>query len=140
MPLFCVFEMYFLRKLCRVFIYDKIFCSVCLVLCTFCFAGNEAENGRYELFSTTNRWTFLKLDTRTGKIWQVHFSVKGDAYRFQTALSLKNLAGDGKAVNGRFALYSTDNIYNFLLLGKSNGKVYQVQWGDRENRGVIEIE
>lgn len=118
----------------------KIFCSVCLVFCAFCFAGNDAGKGRYELFPTTNMWTFLKLDTRTGKIWQVQFSVEGDDYRFQTDLSLKNLAGEGKVFDGRFALYSTDNIYNFLLLDKFNGKVYQVQWGNRENRAVIEIE
>lgn len=112
----------------------------CLVLCTFCFAENDAGKDRYELFPTTNMWTFLKLDTRTGKIWQVQFSVEGPDTRFQTDLSLRNRVEDGKAFNGRFTLYPTTNIYNFLLLDKSNGKVYQVQWGNRENRAVIEIE
>ena len=42
---------------------------------------------RYRLFPTQNMWTFLKLDTMTGQIWQVQYSVKGDDYRFETSLS-----------------------------------------------------
>jgi hypothetical protein len=29
----------------------------------------------YKLFPTENYWTFIKLDTRNGKMWQVHFTV-----------------------------------------------------------------
>ncbi|MCQ2578554.1 MAG: hypothetical protein MJ176_08500 [Treponema sp.] len=38
---------------------------------------SQSTNVRYRLFPTQNTWTFLKLDTITGKIWQVQFSVKG---------------------------------------------------------------
>ena len=33
---------------------------------------------RFKLFSTQNMWTFIKLDTQTGQMWQVQYSVKGD--------------------------------------------------------------
>ncbi|HEV3218228.1 MAG TPA: hypothetical protein VGZ48_00545 [Candidatus Acidoferrales bacterium] len=29
---------------------------------------------------------------------------------------------------GRFTLYPTENIYNFLLLDQIDGRVWQVQW------------
>lgn len=28
----------------------------------------------YRLFPTTNMWTFIKLNTRTGQMWQVQWS------------------------------------------------------------------
>lgn len=33
-----------------------------------------------------------------------------------------------KEVNGRFNLYTTENIYNFLLFDQLAGRTYQVQW------------
>ena len=36
----------------------------------------------YRLFSTRNMYTFIKLDTRNGKMWQVQWSTKGNEYRF----------------------------------------------------------
>ena len=33
----------------------------------------------YKLYATENMWTFLELDTATGIIWQVQYSVKGDS-------------------------------------------------------------
>ena len=39
------------------------------------------DEARYELYSTQNIWTFLKLDTRTGRIWQVQYS--GKTYQVQ---------------------------------------------------------
>ena len=40
----------------------------------------------YRLFSTRNMYTFIKLDTRNGKMWQVQWSTKGGDYRFETTL------------------------------------------------------
>lgn len=92
----------------------------------------------FKLYPTDNMWTFIKLDTRNGKMWQVQFSVKGDDYRFETVLSSTILAEGSKA--GRFELYATQNMYNFLLLDKTSGKTWQVQWStDPDNRGIVPI-
>ena len=94
---------------------------------------------KYKLYPTQNMWTSLKLDTATGQIWQVQYSVKGEEYRFETPLSL-NVLNTSK-VNGRYELYSTDNIYNFVMLDVVDGKTYQVQWsGEEDNRFVIPID
>lgn len=34
----------------------------------------------YKLFPTKNTWASLKLDTRNGKIWQVHYSISKEGY------------------------------------------------------------
>lgn len=36
------------------------------------------ENTVFKLFPTENLWTFLKLDTRNGRIWQVQWSIEED--------------------------------------------------------------
>lgn len=94
---------------------------------------------KFKLYKTQNMWTFLKLDTSTGQIWQVQYSTKGDEYRFETPLSLDILNNSG--ICGRFELYPTENIYNFILLDTFDGNSYQVQWsGEAENRFVIPIQ
>lgn len=94
----------------------------------------------YRLFPTQNRWTFIKLNTRNGQMWQVQFSMESET-RFTTFLNLEPLVSKEKEVNERFTLYPTENIFTFILLDQLNGKTWQVQWSsDPENRGTIPIE
>ncbi len=103
---------------------------------------SEPQDGAvYKLFPTSNMWTFLKLDTRNGRVWQVQFSVKGSDYRFETPLSTTYRVEITKEKNGRFTLYPTTNIYNFILLDQIDGRTWQVQWGtEYKDRGVFPIE
>lgn len=95
------------------------------------------ENARFKLFPTENIWTFLKLDTRNGRIWQVQYSLKDD-YRGEVELNMRELVSGNAAENGRFTLYPTTNMYNFILLDQIDGKMWQVQWSiDEENRCII---
>ncbi len=90
----------------------------------------------YLLYPTTNIYTFLKLDTRNGKIWQVQYSM--DENEFEVVLNSRELVTAGKP--GQFALYPTTNNWTFLLLDTVNGDVWHVQWSqDAENRGIIPI-
>ncbi|WP_207784860.1 hypothetical protein [Flavobacterium difficile] len=101
-----------------------------------------SENAIYQLFPTQNMWTFIKLDTRNGKMWQVHFNISNDD-GFQGELILNSyslLYSDEQEIKGRFTLYKTENTYNFILLDQINGKTYQVQWNsDKEKRFVSRI-
>lgn len=95
---------------------------------------------RFKLFPTQNMWTFLKLDTQTGKIWQVQYTVNKDSERLELELNTESFVSDGERVNGRFELYSTQNIYNFILLDRIDGRTWQVQWSfDEENCMVLPI-
>ncbi len=90
----------------------------------------------YQLFPTENRWTFLKLNTRNGKIWQVQYDTQGDN-RFESFLNLLPLVEEEEEVDNRFTLYPTENIWTFILLDQINGNIWQVQWSiEPENRGI----
>ncbi len=90
----------------------------------------------YRLFSTRNTYTFLKLDTRDGRIWQVQWGDK--SHRFTDVLSQKALASGGEP--GRFTLYPTKNIFTFILLDQKTGDAWHVQWGKPDDRFVAPIE
>ncbi len=108
---------------------------------TSCYQDKDmyANNARFKMFPTENIWTFLKLDTRSGKIWQVQYSVD-NSFRGEVELNNKELATGDAAENGRFTLYQTKNMYNFILLDQIDGKMWQVQWSvDEENRVIIPV-
>ena len=92
----------------------------------------------YRLFSTQNKWNYIKLNTRNGKMWQVQYSLKDD--NMEIPLSLISLVPEEEERNGRFFLYPTQNIWNFILLDQIDGRVWQVQWSiESKNRLVIQI-
>ena len=94
----------------------------------------------YKLYPTENMWNFIKLDTRTGRLWQVQFSTQGYEYRFQCVLSDVDLSYEENTKPNRFELYPTKNTYNFVLLDKVDGRVWQVQWSfEDEERMVLRI-
>lgn len=117
-----------------------------LLIFEFCiYAQNQgsepAQEPRvpYRLYKTTNNWIFIKLDTRTGMIWQLQYSVS-DNDRCVVVLSDKNLAKDKKETVGRFTLYPTANIWTFILLDQIDGIAWQVQWAfDEEDRFILPI-
>jgi hypothetical protein len=66
---------------------------VCLALLLFALSLSAQELQpvdvpNFKLYPTANMWTFLKLDTRSGVIRQVQFSVEGSDKRFETYLNL----------------------------------------------------
>lgn len=92
----------------------------------------------YRLFPTTNRWNFIKLNTRDGRMWQVQYSLEDD--QIEVPLSLTARVSKEEEKNGRFFLYPTQNMYNFILLDQLDGRVWQVQWStESKNRMVIPI-
>ena len=92
---------------------------VLLFLMASCFVGcAEAQTAttdgdNYKLYETTNLWTFLKLDTRTGKIWQVQYSVKGPEYRFESVLNAEDLSY-GNTKPGKYELYKASRFSHAL--------------------------
>jgi hypothetical protein len=113
-----------------------------LLLSGYAFAADELSldqcladpsHAAYRIFQTKNIWTFLKLDTRSGLIWQVQW---GES---PVSLPVNKLAltRPEQAKEGRFTLCPTRNIYNFILLDQDNGRMWDVQWSmDDKERSI----
>jgi len=142
----------------------------------------QADIERYKIYPTENIYTSLKLDTATGRIWQVQIGIGKSSDAMITVLSKIPLAEfeaeiiekhkrftkeweeeynnnpdaspeDVKffkpapleefislwdiAQNGRFKLYPTDNMYNFIMLDVIDGDTYQVQWSIEEDERIV---
>jgi len=85
--------------------------------------------GRYKMYQTDNIYTLLKLDTKTGRIDQVQWSLDSNN---EGSVSINNtdLSSYGRGYgSGTFELYPTKNMYQFILIDKTNGRTWHVQWG-----------
>ncbi|WP_211356620.1 hypothetical protein [Flavobacterium daemonense] len=100
----------------------------------------DYTNTVYKLFPTQNIWTFIKLNTKNGQMWQVQFDTKAQN-RFETNLNSISLVTIENEISGRFTLYPTQNTWTFILLDQINGKTWQVQWSiEAKDRLIIPIE
>jgi hypothetical protein len=102
-------------------------------------SGNTVPITKYDLFETQNMWTFILLDTVTGRMWQIQYDVQGDN-RGGVELNTQDLADGKQIIPGRFTLHKTANMYNFILLDQIDGSTWQVQWSmEKNNRGILPI-
>ena len=93
----------------------------------------------YKLYPTQNMYTFLELNTITGQIWIVQWSTSGNRMKYVLDIEERIFSWDEK-IAGRFELYPTENMYNFVLLDNIKGYCWQVQWSfDQDKRLVIMI-
>lgn len=83
---------------------------------------------RYKLYSTDNIYTLLELDTKTGRIKQVQWSLDSDSEGTFTINNDDLSFGMGYGSNS-FELYPTKNMYQFILIDKTDGRKWHVQWG-----------
>lgn len=95
---------------------------------------NLSKANRFNLNETQNMWTFILLDSYTGKTWQVQFSVKGEDYMFYTPINYFSLSYPSTSDNweNRFQLFSTQNMWNFILLDSYTGRLWQVQYSSKD--------
>ena len=97
---------------------------------------NTSLKERYKLYQTENIYTFLQLDTKTGMIEQVQWSLDSDNEGSVTINSDDLTYGYGYG-SGSFELYPTKNMYQFILIDKTSGKKWHVQWGMKSSERWI---
>ena len=97
-------------------------------------AIDAAFKDRYRLYPTENIYNFLQLDTKTGRIEQVQWSLKTENEGSVTINDedLSSIYGSSD-----FELYPTKNMYQFILIDKVNGKKWHVQWGMKDSERWI---
>ena len=100
---------------------------------------DSEQSQRFELYPTQNSFNFLKLDKKTGKIYQVQWSLEGEK-EFSITLNgidLSQFSTDGNCIK----LYPTKNMWQFILLDGASGRAWHVQWGfEEKNRWIKRIE
>lgn len=83
---------------------------------------------RYKLYKTENTYILIKLDTATGRIWQIQYRM-GSTDSMVVAIDDTSLLWSWEdEIPGRYQLYPTQNIHTFILLDTNKGYTYQVQW------------
>ena len=104
-------------------------------------APQQRIDVRYRIFDTDNMWTKLLLDSRTGRIWQIAFSVEKEGVRLKLPVNKTPLVNEKDVKDGRFTLYPTDNMWTFILVDQENGNVYQIGFSiDSDGfRGIIPL-
>lgn len=91
---------------------------------------------RYKLYQTENIYTLLQLDTKTGMIKQVQWSLDSENEGSVTINGDDLNYGFGYG-SGSFELYPTKNMYQFILLDKTSGRKWHVQWGMEDTKRWI---
>ena len=97
---------------------------------------NSSLKGRYKLYQTENIYTLLQLDTKTGMIEQVQWSLDSDNEGSVSINSDDLNYGLGYG-SGSFELYPTKNMYQFILINKTTGQKWHVQWGMESSKRWI---
>ena len=88
----------------------------------------QSADANFQLYLTRNHSIFLLLDTRDGRIWQLHWSIKEEAYQGLDTLNPKSLIPTTDKNRGRFTLYPTTNAWNYILLDQDNGMAWLCQF------------
>ena len=117
----------------------------------FSFA-QECKIPKYKVYPTENKEVSLKLDSATGEVWQVEIGVetgeeiaskidfisnKTDS-TFEKVTDFSDVMKNFRvAQNGRFELFPTNNIYEFLMVDTILGTTYQVQWHNQQEKRLI---
>ena len=90
---------------------------------------------RYKMYVTEHDYILLKLDTATGRVWMVQMGMGDKSTRRVLAVDDTSPLWEGEVpVNGRFELYPTNNMYNFIMIDTHVGTTYQVQWHTEYNK------
>lgn len=90
---------------------------------------SQQKVGRYKVYRTTNTYNSLKLDTATGAITALQIGMNKDSNRMEYTITDDLITWE--VVVGRFELFPTGNMYNFILLDTISGLAWQVQWSTK---------
>ena len=89
--------------------------------------NNEISN-RYILYETQNMWTFILLDTFTGRLWQCQFSVRGNEYIGSWVINPHILS---RTETSKFIIQPLTSMFQFQLINEDTGERWRFQWSTR---------
>lgn len=99
--------------------------------------NNTEHFQRYKMMPTDNIHILLKYDTRTGAVWLVQYGLS-DTPATEIKITGSERIYENEGWNGRFELYPTKNMYNFIMIDTCYGTTYQVQWNTDEQYRFVQ--
>ena len=97
---------------------------------------NTKELPVYKMIATENIHILLKWNTRTGEVWMTQYALSGTDALEHLLPSAINIASED-SWNGRFELYPTKNMFNFIMVDTYYGTTYQVQWNTKDDNCFV---
>jgi len=85
---------------------------------------NEKSN-RYVLYKTRNMWTYILLDTFSGKLWQCQYSTEGTEYILSVAINPYSLSFTEYS---KFTIQPMTSMYQYYLIDEETGDMWKFQW------------
>lgn len=102
--------------------------------------ANTSLKNRFKLYPTENIYTFLELDTKTGRVWQLQWSMDSGNEGCIPIVDYDLISEEDSYGSNVFELYPTKNMYQFILIDKTSGRAWHVQWGmEYGNRWIRNI-
>lgn len=99
--------------------------------------GGSYADANYEVYSA-ELGVFIKLDTRTGQLWQVRYNAAGEC--MVDELNTKPFVQVNAQESGRFALYPSVDKFSYILLDKKDGRTWLVRWAvNKDHQAVIPL-
>ena len=92
--------------------------SIFIIILLFLSSSVYAQS--YRFYQTDNIHNQLRLDTRTGEVYQI----QNDG---QTFIVHRATTSNSEIIN-RYILYKTRNMWTYILLDTFNGKLWQCQY------------
>ena len=93
---------------------------------------SQDPKANFRLYKTKNMYNFIKLDTRTGQMELVQWSIQDDRKTYKLSDRIL-VSSTEEQIPGRFTLYATTNTFQFVLLDQIDGRTWQVQWDTDKN-------
>ena len=93
--------------------------------------SEESNSRRYSLHQTNNIWNFILVDSFTGKLWQVQFSLESSSERQCIPINEIELASGRE--KSCFSIVPMSSMYQFYLVDNDTGEMWKFQWSTKGN-------
>lgn len=91
--------------------------------------SSEKLSNRFKLYETQNIWNFILLDSYTGRLWQLQYTVEEDSIRGLFIINEKELAKENK--KNSFYISPLISMYQYYLINGITGEMWKFQWSTK---------
>ncbi len=91
-------------------------------------------SNRFKLHETQNIWNFILLDSYTGRLWQLQYTVDENSIRGLLVINEKELADENK--KNTFYISPLTSMFQYYLTNDTTGEMWKFQWNTKGNEYI----